>query len=315
MSDSKTIKVLFIAGWGRSGTTILGNILGQIPGFTAVGELRFFWERNLAGDHPCGCGLKVDQCPFWSSVIERAWGGVPPNPADMIRWRDRLRTRHLPLLLSPGAADRYSKELEQYRDHLACLYRAIHEVSQSRVIVDSSKFPSYAYALSLLPDIELSVLLMVRDPRAVAYSWLHPKGERGAESSRMKRIGTFSSSFLWLTWNLFGERLGRRRSDRFSILRYEDFAREPRPALEKILSWLDEPNDLAQFQDDHTVTLATTHTSSGNPNRHQGGVVHIQSDDRWQQNLPWWRKLLTAIVCCPLMFRHGYLGGHRKVHG
>ncbi|NOZ78848.1 MAG: sulfotransferase, partial [Acidobacteria bacterium] len=192
------VHVLYIAGWGRSGTTILGNILGQIPGFTAVGELRYFWERNLTDNYLCGCGSIIDHCPFWSSVIERAWGGSPPDPADMTRWRDRLRTRHLPFLLRPNAADRYARTLKPYLDELTRFYRAIQEVGQSRVIVDISKFPSYAYALSLLPDVKLSVLLMVRDPRAVAYSWLRPKVREGAENPRMQQIGTLSSSVLWL---------------------------------------------------------------------------------------------------------------------
>ncbi|NOZ79069.1 MAG: sulfotransferase [Acidobacteria bacterium] len=128
----------------------------------------------------------------------------------------------------------------------------------------------------------------------------------------MQQIGTLSSSVLWLTWNLFGERLGRRRSDRFAVLRYEDFAREPRPTLERILSWLDEPDDLAQFQDDHTVTLATTHTSSGNPNRHGTGPVSIRLDDRWQTDLTPWQRLQVTALCWPIMSRYGYLHSARS---
>ena len=45
----KKVKVLFIAGNGRSGSTILDVILGQLEGFFAVGELRRIWgsERDI----------------------------------------------------------------------------------------------------------------------------------------------------------------------------------------------------------------------------------------------------------------------------
>ena len=45
MNDEK-VKVLFIAGNGRSGSTLLHNILGQRAGFGALGERREIWVRG-----------------------------------------------------------------------------------------------------------------------------------------------------------------------------------------------------------------------------------------------------------------------------
>lgn len=42
------VKVLYIAGWGRSGSTILDNVLGQVEGFFSGGELSYLWERGLS---------------------------------------------------------------------------------------------------------------------------------------------------------------------------------------------------------------------------------------------------------------------------
>ena len=41
-------RVVFIGGLGRSGSTILDLMLGQLPGFVAVGELAYVWGRSDA---------------------------------------------------------------------------------------------------------------------------------------------------------------------------------------------------------------------------------------------------------------------------
>ena len=64
------IRLLFVAGAGRSGTTILNTILGQVPGMVAVGEVRYIWERAFGENHRCGCGEPFARCPFWSDVID-----------------------------------------------------------------------------------------------------------------------------------------------------------------------------------------------------------------------------------------------------
>ena len=52
-----SVKVVCIIGWCRNGSTILGNVLGEVPGFFHAGELHFLW-KNAAGkgaNQSCGC--------------------------------------------------------------------------------------------------------------------------------------------------------------------------------------------------------------------------------------------------------------------
>ena len=67
-------KVLYVAGSGRSGSTILGNILGGVEGFFSVGELRLIWERGLIRNWLCGCGVSFRECPVWSEVVSERSG-------------------------------------------------------------------------------------------------------------------------------------------------------------------------------------------------------------------------------------------------
>ena len=68
------IKVVYIAGHNRSGSTLLDRMLGQIEGFIAVGELRQLWWRGLEENQACGCGAPFHDCRFWAEVIRTAYG-------------------------------------------------------------------------------------------------------------------------------------------------------------------------------------------------------------------------------------------------
>ena len=78
MSDHRS-KILFIAGIGRSGSTLLSRMLAQIEGFQAMGELHHLWQTRAplqASDELCGCGSSYAECRFWPRVIETALGPV-----------------------------------------------------------------------------------------------------------------------------------------------------------------------------------------------------------------------------------------------
>ena len=55
-------KVLYIGGFGRSGSTLVERILGQLPGFCSAGEIVFLWQRGLIDGQLCGCGVPVPEC-------------------------------------------------------------------------------------------------------------------------------------------------------------------------------------------------------------------------------------------------------------
>src|SRR5258706_786037 len=69
------VRVLFIGGMGRSGSTLLDRMLGSAPGVVSVGELRKFWRRGVVTNELCGCGQPIRECPFWRDVAREAFGG------------------------------------------------------------------------------------------------------------------------------------------------------------------------------------------------------------------------------------------------
>ena len=48
--------VVYIAGSGRSGSTLLERMLGGLPGFVNAGEINDMFRRMARYDELCGCG-------------------------------------------------------------------------------------------------------------------------------------------------------------------------------------------------------------------------------------------------------------------
>jgi len=303
----RNVKVLYIMGWGRSGSTILDNILGEVDGWFSMGEHHYFWERSVLGGRSCGCGRTVQECEVWSKVLAIV-GDVDAERIVRLQ-NDAVRIRHAWKLLHTRPEEiRRDPALKEYADVTARLYAAAAEVTGAGVLIDSSKRPSDAALLELLPGIEPYYVQLVRDPRAVAYSWQRKKRQRDtAAPAEMVPHGTLDSGVNWMVWNLAAGAVRRRAGrSRSMLLRYEDFVREPRRAAAAIARMLGEPDAELPFEDDHTIRLGTNHTVSGNPSRFTTGSVAIKPDDAWRNALPSADRWLTTALTLPLLPRYRY---------
>jgi hypothetical protein len=309
------VKVLYIAGLGRSGSTILGNVLGEIEGFFHGGEFNFIWEHNLIENRLCGCGAPFDECEVWGAVLEKAFGGMDEVDARDMAWLQAsgTRTRHVPLMLFPQGRPVLVSRLGKYTARLERLYRTVQEITGSRVIVDSSKFPSYGYVLGMTPGIDLYVVHLVRDSRATAYSWLKEPRPDADKRAYMNRVSTLKSSLLWDAWNLSSEALWKGSPERYIRLRYEDFIAKPRRAIEDILVMLHEDTDRLPFAGEHEVELGVGHTVAGNPNRFQTGPLRLRLDVEWAFRMRSWDRTMVTLLTLPLLARYGYPISTRKI--
>lgn len=306
--DNEKIKVLYIAGWGRSGSTILDNILGQIDGLFSVGELRYVWERNLLEDRLCSCGISFRKCGVWNAVFDEAFGGVDRTDVhEMLRLSQKARTRHLLLTVTPHSRQLLSSRLSKYLDRLESLYRAVQISTDSNVIVDSSKFPSYGYVLDMIPAIDLYIVHLVRDSRAVAYSWLRKKPQPDtANFGNMDRFNPVESSILWTGMNIATELFLQNSPERYMMLRYEDFIKKPRESIGRILDLVQEAARRLPFITEHKVKIDTNHSVSGNPVRFRTGTVELRLDKEWKTEMKQLDKILVTWLTWPMLVRYGY---------
>ncbi|CAN5702088.1 sulfotransferase [soil metagenome] len=305
------MKVLSIIGMTRSGSTILDNLLGELPGFFSAGELHYLWQRGLTDRRTCGCGQTMVSCSVWSEVlaeIERTSEAVAPG--DVVRWQSKaVRARHTWRLLRQ-TRDGHAQwpSLTRYAGVIAGVYRAIAKVTGSSVVIDSSKRASDAAVLGLLPGVEPYFVHLVRDPRAVAYSWRRAKKELDRSSpSQMPRYGVMNSTTTWLSLNFAAEAVRRGYAlERSLMIRYEDFVERPAATLTRIANLVGASPERLPVDDERRVTLGINHTVSGNPSRFRTGVVKLRLDDEWKQaQAPLDRAIATGIAL-PMLARYGY---------
>lgn len=301
-----SVKVLYIVGKGRSGTTLLDRILGHVPGVFSAGELRLFWRWCLVQGYPCSCGRTVEVCEVWSAVQARTTRLSPvarrPASEQAALVDDVLSWRRLPLLLASGRWPRVSDEVRDFVDLWGNLYDALASETGAEVIVDSSKWPAHPGILGLVPNIEPYVLQMVRDPRAVAYSYRRSKPTSGRQPP-MPRFGAVHSAASWLARNVTAEITRATRSPS-SLLRYEDLVQNVDREVRGILSLLGVK--AASPLEGSTIDLETGHLVGGNPDRFRAGAVQIRADEEWRDGIaPMDRRLVTAVTL-PLLQRYGY---------
>ena len=280
-------KVLFIAGVGRSGTTLLDQMLGQVHGFHSVGELVHMWLRGLDENDLCACGAPFQQCAFWSRVGDHAFGGWETLDSQEILDLQMAvdRHRYLPMLLEPRPWPRYRGKHARFTQLLGSLYKGVQEVSGARFIVDSSKYVSYAYLLRRVPGIDLRVVHLVRESHGVVYSWTkrvrRPEVTHG--EAYMPTYHPARMALRWTFYNLCYEALPRLDVPTLR-LRYESLVSEPHRELQRILEFAGEDPDEYDlgFLGDGHVDLGETHSCSGNPMRFGTRQVPLRLDRAWE---------------------------------
>ena len=314
-------KVLYIGGFGRSGSTLVERILGQLPGFCSAGEIVFLWQRGLIDGQLCGCGTPVPECDFWARVGKTAFGGWDQIDAhEMLALQKRVdRNRYIPSMVAPRLRPGAQGDLDRYTDVLSRVYRAIGEVAGARVVIDASKHASTAFLLRRVPGVDLRVVHLVRDSRGVAYSWTKEvrKPEVTGDDAFMPVYSPTSSGLQWLAYNLMFDALGiitafsgdtPEKAPGTMILRYEALMAQPREGLERILVAASEPvtPESFSFLGSGHVDLGVDHTVAGNPMRFHQGRLDLRLDQAWTTKLPERdRKVVTAITW-PLQLRYGY---------
>jgi len=308
------MKILFIGGAGRSGSTLLERILGTCDHFICVGELRFILDRGLYENQLCGCGNPFHECVFWRSVIEKVLEGLKEGDIRrLMNLRKKIvRTRYIPFLLLKRLRPKsFERRLQEYAYFIEKLYTAIQKISGGRVIVDSSKDPAYGFLLNSIFKENLYVIHLVRDSRATAYSWQRRKKrpEIYWKESYMPKRNIFVTSLEWNVRNALMELLSK-VNKKSLFAPYEDVCTNPEQIIQKVLHFIGE-EEFAQISlKNRRIILKTNHTVAGNPLRFVTGEVQINLDNEWCKRMNKAKYFVVTGLTSPFLIRYGYT--HKK---
>lgn len=308
MSDSTPV-VAYIAGYGRSGSTLLNRLLGQVPGVCGAGELVHV-RGWIEAARPCACGEPIAACPFWSRVRAALPAATPAERA----WFARIES---PFALCFGFWWVPARARERYRVEQRALFAAIAAADAASVVVDCSKsaarVAARARALEEIAGLDLRLVHLSRSPQAVRASLMRGTNRelegRVARGRRLRRLRAFLG---WSLANRCAFRLSRgKRPGSTCRVRFEDLVRDPAGTLRDLALVLSlPPAALAAAAGADTETFR--HVAEGNRMRMQ--PLSIAPEDVPESSRA--DRLMCVLTCGLASRRLGYTAtGLAPIHG
>lgn len=294
------LEIITITGYGRSGSTLLEILIAKKVSAVSVGELKNLWRRGLIRNELCACGTPTEDCLFWDEVLSVAFpDGHDAEKIEVLRKRVERHRKLLFHRLLRIKSSHYNAARAEYVEILRKIYRALHEVSGGRVIIDGSKDPAHMdLLLEAFPQTR--ILHLVRDSRAVAYSFQTPKARKEVhwKEEMMGVNGALRASLDWVFINLAVEQVAK-ASTYYSRVKYEVFVSAPEEIIDQVTKNFE--TGILNFQD------PLMHSVSGNPMRFEGQEIVLKRDDRWKTDLGILDKLIVTTLTLPLLIRYSYL--------
>lgn len=309
-SDSASVprdQLIYIAGSGHSGSTLLDMMLGGHSQISSLGEVHRLTMNACAKTdfelHRCTCGLTIEECPFWQKVavklqellevddpaifkkhwiterrnlqLDDSWDAWEPVSTGRNLFHPRL------LNVAAGLGNRsvwrllanLNREVREYRKIIhnsLDVYEAVRRAHKTPIVIDSTKNATRLQGFNMESAPNLRVLFLLRDGRAVCYSRM-----------RRQSVSMEVAARVWKAEHM-KQRLVHRNMDKSLFLRatYEDLCRAPEKELQRICSWLG-----VEFQPLMLDFRADRHNLGGNPMRMRSQERAIELDEKWRREL------------------------------
>jgi hypothetical protein len=303
MTDNR-LTVVYIMGYGRSGSTLLDILLNNHPEIVSVGALSNFFEWILRKES-CACGKPVQSCVFWEPIVKKydEYMAKSHKKAQLLveghRYFSRLANQRLSTQLT---AD--------YGQLMTTLYSDIATVSSKNNIVDSSKSArevcGRAYALARYTSLNVKIIHLTRDGRAVMWSAMKGSGSPERPQSRNKLTRAAKAVYGWIQANHTSEKTRRLLGNKSTLLvRYEDLVTDPESQLSRIGEHIGLPMDgiIQKIKDGANFTVS--HNLGGNRLRFTENIV-IKPDFGWQSGLTRGYKIVFWMVAQRVARKYNY---------
>ncbi|WP_170366471.1 sulfotransferase [Ruegeria arenilitoris] len=294
-------RIIYIAGYGRSGSTMLDMMLGMHPEIFGSGEIsamcRHVWHENEF----CACGSRLKDCDVWAPVMARWTEACDPN--------DHLSLQRVFEPLYAPARTIGGRRLNAFLAQSRALFSAIRAETGRPVVLDSSKAPGRALALSRDPDVDLRVIHLVRDARAVAHAMgraIPLDVAKGVQKKIVPR-SALRTALRWRMYNSVAEKLRTRLPAEHSVrVRYEDLMRDPLTEMMRIATAIGV--DLSAIAEPiaEGAKVVPAHQMAGSRLRMKGPVA-LRYDDAWEVEMSNAARKQAEMAAGALLRRYRYI--------
>ncbi|TXB66438.1 sulfotransferase [Paracoccus aurantiacus] len=283
---------------------MLDMMLDSDPTVFGAGEMSTICRHVWPNNEYCSCHERVQDCVLWSKIMAD-WQAGGVDLAEHARLQRRIEP-----VVSPA---RYlgGKSWRQYYDQTLALMRLSAQHAGQPVLLDSSKSPGRGLALARgaqADGLDMRVIHLVRDPRAVAYSMSKPmKVDTAAGVQKKLRAHPVARTALrWNFVNSGADALMRLIPEGHAIrVRYEDLVADPAATLRAIgeavgLDLADLGNRIAAGE-----AIAAEHQVAGSRIR-MSGPMSLKADMNWQDRMSPSAQRQVERLLGKRMRRYGY---------
>jgi hypothetical protein len=302
------LRVVYLAGSGHTGSTLVALLLDAHPAIASVGEAAVkskIRRRGAQLEQKCSCGALVAECLFWRAIFRRVTEqGIEFGAANWTNdyrceaaLADRLLTldssyrpvRALQLWAARSLPFYRARVRRIHRVNVAFI-RAVLEQTRAQVFVDTSKLPMRLSHLLGIPELDVRVVTLVRDVRGFAASAKRRGKPVSAAAQAWKRDQVLIAD---VTRDL--------PADRSLLVRYEDLCRRPAETLRTLWDFCG-----VDPIDPPAAVLSRDHHVLGNSMR-LAGTIQIQLDERWRDSLGENEQAQVLRIAGGLNQRFGYV--------
>ncbi|HEX2142066.1 MAG TPA: sulfotransferase [Candidatus Limnocylindria bacterium] len=282
-------RYVLLASNAYSGSTLLSFLLGAHPNIATVSDVSGARGQHRMDTFRCSCGRLMAEDPFWLEVRDRmrAAGWTDFDLANFrlgfdygrsprfnrlrtgtMRWHSLEALRDAAFRAWPGDESR----MRSIGARTASLARVVTELSGANVFVDASKERLRAAYLQRYLALDLRVIHLLRDVRAVA-----------ASARRHGRSGTSTVAEAASRWagtnQAITRSLGAVPGAQRTVVRYEDLCARPDQELARLYRFCGVDPDRAP-----PLEHAPVQHLLGNRVR-LANLTDIRLDRRWQEEL------------------------------
>lgn len=263
----RPVKLIYIGGYGHSGSTLLEGLLAGCSQVLACGEIASAAKFGMRKGS-CTCRARTSNCAVWG-----------------------------PLKANLGRRAPYS--------HYDLVMALLQQAAGYALLTDSSKTAwrsAFApFRLRWMLQNNFALVHIVRNPEAVCWSMVK-KARRKGNDPRLLRLCIFTT-FGWAVANLACEVFGRLHPKLYWRVRYENLVQSPEDEVRQLLrALLPEKGGAVNF----TFPSQATNRHQLYGNRMRSAMMsfsEVKADRAWETEMPRRYRVLVGILAWPFYRR------------